>query len=51
MDLSMMAFGGLERTERQWRELLEGAGLTIARMDGPKPGSLSQDGVLEAVYV
>ena len=51
MDLSMMDSGGMERTQRQWHDLLEGMGLTIIRMDGPRPSSLSRDGVLEAVYV
>lgn len=51
MDLSMMTFGGMERTRRQWRELLERVGLTITRIDDPSPSSLSRDGNLEAVYV
>ena len=51
MDLSMMTFGGMERTRKQWRELLEGMGLTITRMDDPSPSSLSRDGILEAVYM
>lgn len=49
MDLTMMTFAGKERTERQWRELLEGVGLTVVRINGPVVGSLSLDGSIEAV--
>ena len=49
MDISMMAFGGMERTERQWRELLESAGLVIIKIENPSPGSLSRDSVIEAM--
>ena len=28
-DLNMMCFGGMERTETQWKELLEGVGLEM----------------------
>lgn len=45
-----MTFGGMERTERQWRELLEGVGLTVVRVEGAGKGSLSGDGVVEAVW-
>ena len=45
----MMTFAGTDRTERQWRELLEAAGLTLIRIEGPKKGSLSLDGTIEAV--
>lgn len=45
----MMTFAGKERTERQWRELLEGVGLTVVKVKGPGPGSLSLDGSIEAV--
>ena len=48
MDISMMAFGGMERTEKQWRQLLEGAGLRIVRIEDPKKGSLTGDSVIEA---
>ncbi|KAK4696371.1 hypothetical protein P7C71_g1528, partial [Lecanoromycetidae sp. Uapishka_2] len=49
MDLSMMTFGGMERTERQWGELLEGVGLSVVRIEGPNAASLSRDGTVEAV--
>lgn len=49
MDISMMTFGGMERTERQWRELISGVGLTVVRVEGPIKGKLSGDGVIEAV--
>ncbi len=45
----MMTFAGKERTERQWRELLEGVGLTVVRIKRPGPGSLSLDGSVEAI--
>jgi hypothetical protein len=28
-DLNMMSFGGMERSEAQWRDLVEGAGLVL----------------------
>lgn len=40
-DLNMMCFGGMERTERQWTELLGDVGLRIVkiwRQDGAKHG-------------
>jgi len=51
MDISMMAFGGMERTEKQWRALLEGVGLRIVRIEGPKTGSLTGDSVIEAEVI
>lgn len=49
MDISMMAFGGMERTEKQWRVLLEGVGLRVVGIEGPREGSLTGDSVIEAV--
>lgn len=50
LDLNMIAFGAMERSERQWRELLEGVGLSVVRIDGPKDeGSLARDGTVEAI--
>ena len=40
-DLNMMSFGGMERTERQWGELIEASGLVIRkiwRANGAKHG-------------
>ena len=34
----MIYFGGVERTESQWRELLEGEGLRIERLARPELG-------------
>jgi ferritin-like protein len=31
-DLNMMSFGAIERSETQWRELVEGAGLVLRRV-------------------
>lgn len=39
MDLQMIAFGGMERTEREWRSLLEGEGLRIERFVRPEEGA------------
>jgi len=37
IDLSMMAlFGSMERTEKQWVELLEKAGLSVVKVWTPK---------------
>ena len=44
MDLSMMTFAGMERTERQWRELLEGVGLSVAIIERPKVDIPGMDG-------
>ena len=47
-DLNMMAtFGAMERTEEQTRELLEGAGLRIARIW--RPDDVESECVIEAV--
>ena len=50
-DLSMMLFSGMDRTERQWRELLDKAGLLIVKLTLPSPeaGELSFDAMIEAV--
>ncbi|KAJ5554097.1 hypothetical protein N7513_004056 [Penicillium frequentans] len=48
LDVSMMAFGGMERTEAQWRKILKNAGLQVRRiepLDALTPGS---DQVIEA---
>ncbi|KAI3329076.1 sterigmatocystin 8-O-methyltransferase [Xylariaceae sp. AK1471] len=48
LDLSMMAFnGGMERTERQWRELLSRAGLEVVKIWPPLQEDA--DGIVEAV--
>lgn len=48
MDLTMMSFGGMERTKRQWEQLLETVGLEIVSIEGPEPGSQSLDGTIKA---
>ncbi|KAJ6093570.1 hypothetical protein N7486_008859 [Penicillium sp. IBT 16267x] len=48
LDMSMMAFGGMERTEAQWQRILKHAGLQVHRiepLDALTPGS---DQVIEA---
>ncbi|KAF3061295.1 Demethylsterigmatocystin 6-O-methyltransferase [Daldinia childiae] len=48
LDLGMMAFnGGLERSERQWRELLEKAGFDIVKVW--LPPQYDADGIIEAM--
>lgn len=49
MDISMIVHGGMERTEKQWRALLEGAGLEVESIEGPKPWSVTGDSVIVAV--
>ena len=49
MDLTMMTFGGMERTEKQWRMLLEGVGLTMISIEAPESGSLSLDSTIKAI--
>ena len=43
----MMAIGGMERTERQWRKLLEGVGLTVVSIE--QPGTPGADGTIIAM--
>lgn len=48
MDIQMLAFGGMERTEGQWRELLEGeeeegggrVGLKVVEFVKPEEGAV-----------
>ena len=49
MDISMMALGGKERTESQWRGLLRGAGFEILNIRRPENAVRSPDSVIEAV--
>ena len=47
LGLNMMAFGGVERTERHWRQRLTKAGLRIIRLENPGLGPLAIDCVIE----
>lgn len=47
-DVNMMTFGGVERSEEQWRNLLDGAGLKINRIHGEDGGCWFR--VLEVVH-
>lgn len=48
LDMTMMAFNsGVERTSRQWRELLEKAGLTVVKFW--EPVDEGGDGIVEAM--
>jgi hypothetical protein len=48
LDINMMPLSGIERTERHWRELLEGAGLRVVKVERGKEGG-SRNCVLEAI--
>ena len=48
LDINMMTIGGMERTERQWRDLLESERLKIVQIREPRSGEGS-DGLVEAV--
>ena len=48
-DIVMMALGGCERTESQWRTLLEGVGLRITRIVTSSGEARNRDGLIEAV--
>lgn len=47
LDVNMMVTAGMERTERQWYELLESVGLKILSIRGPLPGGLETDSFIE----
>ena len=49
IDISMMAFGGMERTEIQWRDLLQAVGLSIRNIRQPERASHISDSVIEAI--
>ncbi len=48
LDMTMMAFNaGMERTERQWRELLDKAGFEVVKVWAPMQEDA--DGIVEAM--
>jgi len=50
LDLSMMVFnGGMERTEKMWKELLSKAGLEVVQVW--LPPEEDADGIIEAVLM
>ncbi|KAM0162898.1 hypothetical protein ACHAPG_001605 [Botrytis cinerea] len=49
LDINMMALSGIERTEKQWKKLLEGEGLKVVNIQWPATSGGSRDCVLEAV--
>lgn len=49
LDIGMMTLGGLERTERHWRELLSSVGLEVIHITRPKPGEGGSDSIIKAV--
>lgn len=48
IDISMMAFGGMERTETQWRELIEQVGLRVDKIESMDAFSTTSDCIIEA---
>lgn len=46
-DVNMLTFGGVERSEMQWRDLLDNAGLRILTVHGKDGGCWFR--VLEAI--
>ena len=50
-DISMIAFSGMDRTEKQWRELQKVAGLSVVKLTLPSPeaGELSFDATIETM--
>lgn len=50
LDMTMMAFNaGMERTERQWRELLTAAGFVVLKAWLPPRLEDDADGIIEAM--
>jgi exonuclease VII small subunit len=48
LDMTMMAFNsGMERTAKQWRELLESVGLRVIKVW--EPAEEGADGIVEAI--
>ena len=47
----MMLVSGMERSEKQWSELLESVGLKIVKITPPAPpvGEIAFDSMIEAV--
>lgn len=45
----MIVSGGMERTEKQWRELLEGEGLRIERIVKPEVGAQLPECLIECM--
>ena len=50
-DIVMMALGGCERTESQWRALLKSAGLKVTRVVRSSGEGRNRDGLVEAVKI
>lgn len=44
-----MVYGGMERTEKQWRGLLEGEGLRVVRIEKPEVGAQLPQFLIEYV--
>lgn len=53
VDICMMLFSGMERSEKQWTALLDSAGLKVLKITPPKPGEgeVAFDSMIEAVPI
>ena len=51
LDVGMMTLAGMERTERNWRELLESVGLRIMNIRNPTREENESASVIEAILV
>ena len=51
VDISMMLFSGMERSEKQWSALLDSAGFQIVKITPPNPpkGEIAFDSMIEAI--
>ena len=49
MDIGLITIGGGERTESEWRELLESAGLKLVSIQGPEVADSGRDSLIEAM--
>lgn len=51
LDLQIMTIAGMERSERQWRELFNAAGLCISNIRSPSRQENETASIIEAVLV
>lgn len=49
MDIAMMSLSGMERTRRQWEELLDMEGLQIVSIRNPRREENESASIIEAV--
>lgn len=51
LDLQIMTIAGMERSEKQWRELFNAAGLCISNIRSPSRQENETASIIEAVLV